>query len=478
MLKTTAILWLAQAIPVAKSLSPATPRADTTTNGKMTGCVTYPNVVLNLRSGVGDGGDGPPRLDSASRRHWIFRSAVASFAALVSDAGPGSASDELPDFLRRSSSAFVPLLESSGKAPPNIDRATKSAGLPLADIASILQKSLESSAAATGSAADGKGYFVTGGVPSFIFRDDCIFVDPTNSVTGLKKYMRALRLLFDPDDHRTFVEIVTPLAVDGRKRTISGRIRSGGVLALPWRPVVRPYESDITFFVDADGLVAEQRQKWSVGAVEALLEALTPGDGRRVPPPPPVPAEEPPSVTALFDAVYSRKPGAYRPEEAARVDVLVDRIIQSGYPSADGLLTGRWDLCYLRPGPDGKGIDRRLPFFPENLPFNDNYQIFAYDGKNGDVTNVGEIAGPLLSVRVSGTLARLSDDGKSPARFRADIDGGGLCFGSDREKSAQKCIPLPIRGEGLFDGIYVGERLRIGRNINGGGAIAVQIRGK
>ena len=33
-----------------------------------------------------------------------------------------------------------------------------------------------------------------------------------------------------------------------------------------------------------------------------------------------------------------------------------------------------------------------------------------------------------------------------------------------------------IQGEGLFDSLYLGERLRIGQNINGGGAQVVQIR--
>ena len=38
------------------------------------------------------------------------------------------------------------------------------------------------------------------------------------------------------------------------------------------------------------------------------------------------------------------------------------------------------------------------------------------------------------------------------------------------------CLPLPIQGEGLFDGQYLGERLRVGQNLNGGGARIVQVR--
>ena len=53
--------------------------------------------------------------------------------------------------------------------------------------------------------------------------------------------------------------------------------------------------------------------------------------------------------------------------------------------------------------------------------------------------------------------------------FVADIDAGALCAGSG-------CLPLPISGEGLFDGLYLDETLRIGQNLNGGGARVVQVK--
>ena len=56
---------------------------------------------------------------------------------------------------------------------------------------------------------------------------------------------------------------------------------------------------------------------------------------------------------------------------------------------------------------------------------------------------------------------------------QANINGGKLCI---LEKTEGNCISLPISGEGLFDSLYVGERLCIGQNINGGGARIVQIR--
>ena len=60
---------------------------------------------------------------------------------------------------------------------------------------------------------------------------------------------------------------------------------------------------------------------------------------------------------------------------------------------------------------------------------------------------------------------------RSPKRFEADITRGALCVGA-----GPACAPLPIRGEGVFDGLYLGSRLRIGQNLNGGGARVVQVR--
>lgn len=45
--------------------------------------------------------------------------------------------------------------------------------------------------------ADG-GYFVSGRLTPEIFADDCRFADPTNDIRGLRRYLTALPLLFDP----------------------------------------------------------------------------------------------------------------------------------------------------------------------------------------------------------------------------------------------------------------------------------------
>ena len=81
-------------------------------------------------------------------------------------------------------------------------------------------------------------------------------------------------------------------------------------------------------------------------------------------------------------------------------------------------------------------------------------------------------------MRVKGALAE--DDPtqrRSPKRFRADINQGQICLGGDAgSATGRKCVPLPISGVGFFDGVYLGETLRIGQNLNGGGARIVQVR--
>ena len=168
----------------------------------------------------------------------------------------------------------------------------------------------------------------------------------------------------------------------------------------------------------------------------------------------------------LLEKLYQRKPSSYNSNEIQQIEALIDSIISSAQGTLwqRDFLPGIWRVAYIRPGKNGKGLDRRIPF-PE-LPFNESYQKFSKDY----VTNVGELLGPTVRVEVSGALSE--DDTKVnniPKRFRADIEGGNLC-------AWDNCVNLPIRGEGLFDGVYLGEKLRIGQNLNGSGALVVQVR--
>lgn len=53
----------------------------------------------------------------------------------------------------------------------------------------------------------------------------------------------------------------------------------GGYLRLPWTPRVEPFEGKSVYLLNADGLIAEQRQTWSISPAEALRETFTPSFG-------------------------------------------------------------------------------------------------------------------------------------------------------------------------------------------------------
>ena len=122
-------------------------------------------------------------------------------------------------------------------------------------------------------------YFVTGDLTEEIFADDCRFIDPTTKVTGLSRYLRALRALFDPS--RSEVELVGALRRTA-PNVIEGDYRAEGYLKLPWNPRVPPYEGHIVWTIQPDdgseraGLIVEQRQTWNISSADALRETFTP----------------------------------------------------------------------------------------------------------------------------------------------------------------------------------------------------------
>jgi hypothetical protein len=126
---------------------------------------------------------------------------------------------------------------------------------------------------------------------------------------------------------------------------------------------------------------------------------------------------------------------------------------------------------YLRPGPEGAGIDRLIPF-PE-LPFNENYQEFRKE--DDSIRNIGQLLGPFAFVEVWGDLMDIEPQNgvqnHSPKRLQANITAGKICGINQKF-----CFPLPIQGVGVFESVFLSDRLRIGQNINGGGVLAVQVR--
>ncbi len=117
-------------------------------------------------------------------------------------------------------------------------------------------------------------YFVTGQLTSAIFLDTCRFVDPTNNIVGLSRYIKALDVLFDPAKSR--VELLD-IQVTG-PRTIEAEWTLGGELKFPWKPKVATFVGRCVYKIDEEtGLIREQAQTWSKPAWEALQESFTPG---------------------------------------------------------------------------------------------------------------------------------------------------------------------------------------------------------
>lgn len=391
---------------------------------------------------------------SLSRKEfWARATAISNTIAILSPPQQAVAAktNELPSLLK-------PFTKLAPLGSPTIS-PDKTTNQTLSQLAHRLERAL-----VYGDTGQG-GYFLTGDLPTDIFRDDCVFIDPTNSVSSTSQYQTALRVLFDPKE--STVRLLSPLSISEEERTITATIQSHGILQLPWRPIVKAYESTIVYKVDNNGLIFEQLQTWSKSASEALKESFTPNVFGTAPKSTLQATEpnEPLEVTRLFDIVNGRRPTDYSPSEQLEIDSLVASIVEQHYPWKRELLPGKWILVYLQPGPNGGGIDRRIPF-PE-FDFNDSYQVFGLDS----VVNIGEVFGPNLRVEVGGDLTEADTTSlQVPKRFIANIFGGKLCAFENA------CVSLPISGEGLFDGVYLGERLRIGQNINGGGARVVQLR--
>ena len=299
----------------------------------------------------------PPRNSkSSTRRSWLAKCLIptSSSAFLLLVNCPSSSAtaainnvNELPSKLKQYTS-LAPL-------GPNTSTGIKLTGLSLSEIATQLAHDL-----VDGSTGKG-GYFISGDMSTQIFRDDCTFIDPTNSVNSLSRYQKALTILFDPS--QSHVELLEELQIDNNRNTIMAKVRSDGVLKLPWSPRISPYDSTITYTIDTHGLIQSQVQEWNKSASRALWETFTPslllsndsGDpyyysSRQRS------SNEPKDVTTLFDLVNSRRPEGYNDDH--QISLLIDRIVTARFnDSTTEDLNGKWKLVYLQPGPDGTGID-------------------------------------------------------------------------------------------------------------------------
>jgi len=199
------------------------------------------------------------------RRAWLQR-IVAGVCVSQRAPAPAHALDALPATTKKFT-ALAPLGPADAKLG-GTKRICLSDVLPecLPLLAKTLARDIEYGATGKG------GYPISGDLTPEVFRDDCRFVDPTNDVTSLAKYRKALSILFDPKE--SSVTLVKGPVVDEARRTISATVRSVGVLQLPWRPAIDPWESYLVWKVDGDGLIYEQAQTWNVTASSALAQTF------------------------------------------------------------------------------------------------------------------------------------------------------------------------------------------------------------
>lgn len=158
--------------------------------------------------------------------------------------------------------------------------------------------------------ATNKGYYITGRLNTLLYRDDCFFdgPDPDMPVRGMRKYLSAASYLFD--QRLSFAELLEIGVVDEeekvqRKQQLhqqnwkkkfnrhewemeqqsSGRVvwvrwRIGGVLMLPWRPVVKPWTGRTKYHLDKDGLIYFHQEEWDISVLEAFVCTVFPKIGR------------------------------------------------------------------------------------------------------------------------------------------------------------------------------------------------------
>ena len=138
----------------------------------------------------------------------------------------------------------------------------KQRGLRVEDVRSVLEGGLK----------NGQYFVNSKGMPVEVFDDDCRFVDPTNDVVGLSRYLKALDLLFDSDT--SSVELLD-IQVKGPK-IIEAEYRLQGRIRFPWKPCVQPYTGKVVYELNDSNLIVRQSQTWSITAAQALKETFTP----------------------------------------------------------------------------------------------------------------------------------------------------------------------------------------------------------
>eukprot|EP00878_Enallax_costatus_P004452 GHUV01004692.1.p1 GENE.GHUV01004692.1~~GHUV01004692.1.p1 ORF type:complete len:249 (+),score=59.85 GHUV01004692.1:276-1022(+) len=166
----------------------------------------------------------------------------------------------------------------------------------------------------------------------------------------------------------------------------------------------------------------------------------------------------------LLDTLTNPTKSQQQRDRRARIDQLLDELLTcQGVPfNEQSLSGGPWLVLYTR-----GTAQLWKATYQAGKAFNTGNAASQDLNPNGrTVVNKAEYAGDKLYVTASGTYQPLEETTVLPIPVQANISSGLLhLFGLD--------IPLPIRGTGRFDVVYLDDKLRVFRS---GGAISVQVK--
>uniref|UniRef100_A0A7S3K150 Uncharacterized protein n=1 Tax=Aureoumbra lagunensis TaxID=44058 RepID=A0A7S3K150_9STRA len=125
-----------------------------------------------------------------------------------------------------------------------------------------------------------KHYYVTGRLDFSLYTDTAFFnaPDPDMPCFGPAKFADALSgLFFSPRSHCDLLDITICQDQDSSKK-IQALWRLQGVLRLPWRPTIKSFVGETTYYLNDDGLIDAHIEEWSIPVVDAFLSAIVNDD--------------------------------------------------------------------------------------------------------------------------------------------------------------------------------------------------------
>ncbi|KAL3686908.1 hypothetical protein R1sor_013217 [Riccia sorocarpa] len=204
-------------------------------------------------------------------RSLVTRAAVSKFPALclsteISDHEEGISRREA--LMAAAVTAFGGSLGTGLVLPQRSDASeqAKQTNLSIEDVKKIIEEDFIT-----------RDYLVTGDMTFSIYNENCRFNDPTTKVSGVEKYSKAVKSLFDPKGSKT--DLVN-IEVSG-PRSIDVKYILTGFLNLPWHPYIAPYEANARYTLGEDGLIESYDEEWSISLLEAFTQMLTPSSFRK-----------------------------------------------------------------------------------------------------------------------------------------------------------------------------------------------------